>query len=200
MSHCSFLYSANSKTPQQSDSEIHNYIEVCGARIPLLWLTMFKEDDIRHRDSEDDSYLIFMTTRESALANLNARRAAVEKLLPQTWWGHIDAFEAAIKRAQHNYINVSIEDIESMSSDSMKDAAASWREVIRGLDAPIHKVRNSPLRFLMGTGIPSSWQILLTWSGMASGFLFLKLKLGADDEPSLISGAATFEEIARWKL
>ncbi len=211
MSHCSFLYSADvdrADTPLQDSLNSSEPVEVCGAQIPLMWPAMFSPEHIQARDYDDEAedpdegegYLVFIAPVGEAIANLERRRPSLQALIEAQYHSHLEGLLQALRRAQHPFIHLALEDIEQMNDDSMVEAGERWRRTLRGLDGDVPRPRRGLARYLLGSGVPGSWQALLGWAGMASGVIAMVPVPLPEKGQFRISGAFGPDDALEWGL
>lgn len=207
MSHCSFLYTSDSSDQILNNSH-SGAIEVCGACIPLFWLAMYSEGQVVARDIDyqaenldaEEQYLAFVTPIELALQKLNRRKRSLLALIPEQFHEHLEEFIGCLRRATKRYVLVSIEEIESIGSESMNESAMKWSRILAGLDEPVTNIRPGVIRYLAGSGIPPSWRVLLASSDLATGWVVPKLRSPCEERQWVLCGADSASEIRSWRL
>lgn len=81
--------------------------------LPLLWLALYRKEDIR--DYENVS--ILLTSRESALASFDARRAGLETFLGAPAHPLIAQFRAVIEAHAYRYYLVNTTELQMLDDD-----------------------------------------------------------------------------------
>ena len=207
MSHCYSLYTSDSDTPK-SENNISEYVNICNYNIPFVWLTMFDKGDIKARDADYDSeneedneyYLEYVTSIGNAIKNLTKRRDSILKLIPEKYQDHFFSFVSALNASTRKYIHLSLEDVVSIIDDSMVAVSADWDSLVSELDEEIKLVRVGASRYILGSGVPRSWQRLFSYTQLKTGMLFFNLNVFNVENQYCISGAENLEEYREWGI
>ncbi|HWE97742.1 MAG TPA: hypothetical protein VG269_27550 [Tepidisphaeraceae bacterium] len=138
MANRSFLVAQRTPDPNEPRSE-HGVIAAANYCVPAFWLTLFRAEDLTHRDEPElgpagntPKVPCAVAATARALARAKAQRAAVLDQVPARFAAHFDEFLQLIERVPESTLRLDVGEIWGMQ-DVPQDFA---HQLARALAAP----------------------------------------------------------------
>lgn len=116
-------------------------VVTCVDQLPLLWLALFREDDLRRQtfdvDGEATPAFAPVCSKQKALAQLAAALPRLERALPELGplGDYVAMFRAAIEPMPYEYVTIELEEVASMRPEEHRyDELLTL--ALRGFDSP----------------------------------------------------------------